>query len=163
MCIRDSAHTLKLEVRTEGLYADGGYGKPTKLTQRVNGTFDTGAPIRSYYTAVKAANGTITAIDQVNPEESRTTRYERITPATPSPAALADLAGDYYSDELDVTYTIGVEGDHLAVRSIWMPDPVSLTGVIKDRFESGSGTLGVVAFDRDAQGKICLLYTSRCV
>lgn len=148
------AHTLKLEARADGLYADGGYGKPNKLTQRVNGTFDTGAPIRSYYTAVKAANGTITAIEQISPDDSRTTRYERITPTTPTPAALADFAGDYYSDELDVTYTIAVEGDRLAVRSIWMPDPVSLSGVIKDRFESGSGTLGVVAFDRDPQGKI---------
>jgi len=148
------SHTLKLEARADGLYADGGYGKPNKLTQRANGTFDAGPPIRNYFNAVKAKDGTITAIEQVAPDDSRVTRFERITPTTPTPAELADLAGDYYSDELDVTYTIGVEGDHLAVRSIWMSDPVSLTGVVKDRFESGSGSLGVVAFDRDAQGKV---------
>lgn len=148
------AHSLKLEARTDGLYADFGYGKPSKLTQRANGTFDSGPPVRSYFNPIKAADGTITALEQVTPEESRTTRYDRITPATPTAAALADFAGNYYSDELDVTYTIAVEGDHLAVRSIWMPDPVSLTGVVADRFESGSGMLGVVAFDRDAQGKV---------
>jgi CubicO group peptidase (beta-lactamase class C family) len=148
------AHTLKLEARTDGLYADGGYGKPTKLTQRANGTFDAGPPINSYYTTIKAADGTIAALEQIVPNDSRVTRYDRITPIAPAAAALADFAGDYYSDELDITYTIAVEGDHLAVRSIWMPDPVSLTGVIKDRFESGSGMLGVIAFDRDAQGKV---------
>jgi len=110
--------------------------------------------VRSYFTTVKAANGTVTAIEQVTPDESRVTRYERITPTVPSAATLADYAGNYYSDELDITYTIAVEGDHLTVRSIWTPEPVALTGVVTDRFESPSWTLGAVAFDRDAQGKV---------
>lgn len=148
------AHTLKLEARTDGLYLDSGYGKPTKLTQRANGTFDFGPPVRSYFTAVKGANGTIAAIEQVTPDESRVTRFDRITLATPPAATLADYAGNYYSDELDATYAIAVEGDHLSVRSIWMPDPVALKAVVADRFESPSWTLGAVAFDRDAQGKV---------
>lgn len=148
------AHTLKLEARTDGLYLDGGYGKPARMTQRANGSFNSGPPVRSYFTTVKGANGTITAIEQVTPDELRVTRYERITPAAPSAATLADYAGNYYSDELDITYMIAVEGDHLTVRSIWTPEPVALTGVVTDRFESPSWTLGAVAFDRDAQGKV---------
>ena len=47
------------------------------------------------------------------------TIYPRFAPARPTATEMAEVAGDYRCPELDLTYAVAVEGDHLAARSIW--------------------------------------------
>jgi CubicO group peptidase (beta-lactamase class C family) len=56
---------------------------------------------------------------------------------TPSPAQLAEYAGNYFSEELDVTYKIKVEGDKLFYQFAREPQK-SLSPRIKDTFAAGS-------------------------
>lgn len=52
----------------------------------------------------------------VTVEGQKPTRFEAVELVSPSPAGLADYAGAYYSDELDVTYKIVLEDGKLYVR-----------------------------------------------
>jgi hypothetical protein len=61
-------------------------------------------------------------------------------PFAPTPAQLASFAGDYYSEELGVTYTVYVEGDLLKVR--FRPAQRStLTPLFADAFDGDGYTL----------------------
>jgi CubicO group peptidase (beta-lactamase class C family) len=55
----------------------------------------------------------------------------------PSLAQLAEYAGNYFSEELDVTYKIKVEGDKLVYQFARAPQ-MSLSPMIKDTFAAGS-------------------------
>ena len=61
-------------------------------------------------------------------------------------AALASFAGEYRSDELDVTYTVAVRDSGLVVQSS------TLHPVFKDTFVGDY--VGTVRFVRDARGVI---------
>jgi len=68
----------------------------------------------------------------------------------PTPAQVESFAGDYYSDELGVTYTVYVEGDLLKVR--FRPARrFTLTPVFADAFEGDGNT---IRFTRNASGTI---------
>ncbi|MGE7137190.1 serine hydrolase [Luteibacter sp. NPDC031894] len=80
-----------------------------------------------------------------------TTRgFVRITDPLPGPEALAVLAGDYRSEETEMTYTVRVEGGKL--RLTW-PRAYDLTleAVGGDRF---IGSRGTVTFAREASGEV---------
>jgi hypothetical protein len=65
-------------------------------------------------------------------------------------AALAEYAGDYRSDEVDVTHTWKVEKGKLAVSAGYRPLAV-LEPSYRDGFTAGGGVIDVV---RDRQGRI---------
>ncbi|MBX6365180.1 MAG: serine hydrolase [Gemmatimonadetes bacterium] len=79
-----------------------------------------------------------------------TVRYEPVDAVAPTAAELAAYAGDYYSDEAEVTYTVAVEDGKLVLRG--RPDwSVPLEPVYRDAFTSRRGLL---RFSRDAAGRI---------
>jgi CubicO group peptidase (beta-lactamase class C family) len=70
----------------------------------------------------------------------------RVAAATPTAAQLADLAGDYVSDEAETLLTAAVDGSSLVLKR--RPDAViRLTPLYADAF---SGSIGTVIFRRDA-------------
>jgi CubicO group peptidase (beta-lactamase class C family) len=76
--------------------------------------------------------------------------YEAAPLVTPSPAQLAEYAGNYFSEELNVTYTIKVEVDRLFYQ-IARARRTGMSPTIKDTFAAGS-----LQFDflRDSQQRI---------
>lgn len=79
-----------------------------------------------------------------------TIRYEPVDAVTPAAAELADYAGDFSSDEAEVTYTVAVEDGKLVLRGRpdWS-DP--LAPAYKDAFTSSRG---LVRFTRDGAGRV---------
>jgi hypothetical protein len=67
----------------------------------------------------------------------------------PTAADLAPFAGDYYSDELDVTYHLAVQGDGLGLSYRATPERV-LQPQRPDTFRAG---MLVLTFQRDASGR----------
>jgi CubicO group peptidase (beta-lactamase class C family) len=85
--------------------------------------------------------------------------WEAERPFAPAPDQLASFAGEYYSDELGVTYTIYVDGDRLKVR--YRPaQRFTLTPVFADAFVGNGCTL---RFTRAGTGTIdgLLIYAGR--
>jgi CubicO group peptidase (beta-lactamase class C family) len=75
--------------------------------------------------------------------------YEKVEPAKPARDELAALAGDYASEEAEVTFRVALEGDKLVIHR--RPDAViPLTPTYKDGFAS---SLGSVRFLRDSSGR----------
>ncbi|WP_233585291.1 hypothetical protein [Corallococcus sp. CA054B] len=73
-----------------------------------------------------------------------------MTEPKPTASALAAFAGQYRSDEVDMTYTVRVADGKLAIR--WpRRDEVVLEAIGGDRF---SGSLGAVTFTRAASGGV---------
>jgi CubicO group peptidase (beta-lactamase class C family) len=68
-----------------------------------------------------------------------------------SKAKLAELAGRYYSEELDATHVLRVEGDALVAQVGYLP-PERLVATRADHFESGDEWS--VDFTRDGRGQI---------
>jgi hypothetical protein len=79
-----------------------------------------------------------------------TTRYEPVTPASPTAVQLAAYAGSYWSDELDTRFTTVVRDGGLVLRSR-LGEETKLTPTFADGFTSPEGTL---IFARDARGKV---------
>jgi CubicO group peptidase (beta-lactamase class C family) len=120
---------------------------------RADGSFDVGPRRRYSFRAVRAASGAVVALERVQVSGLPSDRFERVARVTSSAAELARLAGDYRSDELDITYTIGVENGRLVARSQWLVDPILLTQVTADHFDSDSFRPTLVSFVRDAKGQ----------
>ncbi|MBL8269067.1 serine hydrolase domain-containing protein [Steroidobacter sp.] len=118
-----------------------------------DGGFEVGARRRHYYRAVRAANGQVEALDRVIISGAPGERFQRVTRVTSRPAELARLAGDYYSDELDITYTVAVEQGQLVARSMRLVDPVRLTQVTANHFDSETFRPTLIAFERNASGE----------
>src|SRR3546814_2220007 len=101
------------------------------------------------------ASGTITGFRKL-PElgtKDFVADCRRRPPVHPTPAELAPLAGDYHVSELDITYSIRLDGDHLVAASLWSSRPIRLVPVAPDRFDTDSIPLGSIAVERDAAGK----------
>lgn len=78
--------------------------------------------------------------------------YRRLTPASPSAAVLAALAGGYHSDELDALYTVAIADGRPVVRWPRHDDGVALEALGGERFFSRM--IGVVTFTRGASGQV---------
>ena len=76
---------------------------------------------------------------------------EPVDLVTPTEAQLTQYVGDYFSDELQVTYKIRIENANLLVKNIPGFDGVALKPTIKDSFTAGGPRF---QFVRDRQGKI---------
>ena len=94
---------------------------------------------------------------RVNTEGRQPVTFEAVTPALPTAEQLAEYAGDYYSDELQVTYKVVVENGKPFIRlgygrlgnNFRSKNP--LTPTIKDEFNGNSVS---VKFIRDKQNRI---------
>ncbi len=76
--------------------------------------------------------------------------YEKVERATPSVADLESMAGEYTSDEAEVTLKVAVENGGLVIHR--RPDTrIALTPTYRDAFSS---SLGSVRFIRNGQGRI---------
>jgi CubicO group peptidase (beta-lactamase class C family) len=76
--------------------------------------------------------------------------YEKVARATPTATELAALAGEYASDEAEVTFKVALESDHLVIHR--RPGAVfPLTPTYRDGFSS---ELGSIRFLRDAAGAV---------
>jgi CubicO group peptidase (beta-lactamase class C family) len=77
--------------------------------------------------------------------------YEAMQAMTRTPAQLSEYAGNYYSEELNVTYTLFVDGGKLALRrrrSKDMPlDPIFTDAFMRD-------DLGLLRFTRNRQNRV---------
>ena len=70
---------------------------------------------------------------------------------TPTLDQLAEYAGDYFSDELGVTYKIRLEDGKLFIKNIPAFDGLALKPTVKDSFTGGGPGF---RFGRDPQGKV---------
>lgn len=98
---------------------------------------------------IRGADGAIKGVEEASilgPPLS----YLRTTRSQPSPTALAALAGEYRSSELDVTYTLSMIKDRLMLTSLGFPDPMPLIPAEKDHFDP---PVGHVIFVRDGKGR----------
>jgi CubicO group peptidase (beta-lactamase class C family) len=77
--------------------------------------------------------------------------YEAVTLAAPSIDQLKEYAGNYYSEELDVTYKLYVKEDKLFCKYRYIIDGFHLEPTLKDEFQVPGAN---VKFSRDGQGKI---------
>jgi CubicO group peptidase (beta-lactamase class C family) len=78
--------------------------------------------------------------------------YDAIAPLSPAPAALAPLAGDYWSEELQAGYRIAVEQDSLVLHARGLPAG-ALLPTVRDEFEYPPAGL-TVRFLRGRGGRI---------
>jgi CubicO group peptidase (beta-lactamase class C family) len=85
---------------------------------------------------------------EVEGESSRD--LEPVDLVTPGPAELTEYAGSYYSEELQATYVLVLEGDKLVFKQRGAPQ-TGLVPTVKDSFAVGALT---VNFTRDARGGI---------
>ena len=77
-------------------------------------------------------------------------------PFVPKPEELAELAGDYYSEELDVTYALRVEGQGLALESGLAPVMYQSSGIIFAPVEADAVKYRFLTlrFQRDSAGRV---------
>ncbi|WP_426749697.1 serine hydrolase domain-containing protein [Myxococcus sp. Y35] len=123
-------------------------GTSTAFVPIGKGIFRPGASMHVWRFSVPSAQSpTRLSIKDVWP----TTRdFIRVTAPLPASAALASFAGQYRSDEVDMTYTVRVVDGRLVIR--WpRRDEVVLEAAGGDRFV---GSLGAVSFTRAAAGGV---------
>lgn len=78
--------------------------------------------------------------------------FEAMAPADADPARLPDFAGNYYSEEIDSTYTVAVKEGKLVLRRKKAAE-VAMTPAFRDAFSTLS-ILGTIRFTRDAQNRV---------
>lgn len=131
----------------------GTRGDGTHVVFRRDGSFDVDARSREYFRPV-IVDG-VTAIDRIPTGELPARRYRRIEPVSSPPEQLAKLAGDYRSEELDVTYTFTVRNQRLVVDCFWCAQPIELRQVTADHFDAPrSFAVRAFSFVRNAAGEV---------
>ncbi|MGD9599271.1 MAG: serine hydrolase domain-containing protein [Steroidobacteraceae bacterium] len=130
--------------------------EPTPMVFRDDGTFDLGSGEDESYRFLPRTDGEVHGFTRMTGEGAVGARllFRRVQPATPSAAGLAELAGRYFSPELDVTYDISVEQGRLVARSIWLVEPIEFTPGIVDRFDSPHWAMSTIVVVRDARGRV---------
>lgn len=146
--------SFRLEVRDGTLVHCWGSMEPSKLTVRVDGTVDFGAPEQFSFIPVVDAAGDVIGVDIPQAGSGRPQRFRRIGSADAPPDDLSEYAGDYRSPELDITHSLTVEGDGLLAQHLWSNRSVPLARVIADRFESTDALMISLVFRRDVEGRI---------
>lgn len=80
-------------------------------------------------------------------------RAKKIAPYVFTAEMMEELTGDYYSDEITTTYSIGIIDSSLVVRHR-KHDDFTLNNVSKDVFETTAWFFGTVKFERDENQNI---------
>jgi hypothetical protein len=78
--------------------------------------------------------------------------YIRVPASSPSPGQLAEYAGLYYSEELEVAYRVGTGNGVLTVTHRYEPE-VTLEPAYDDAFAARDGSR-IFRFTRDDQRKV---------
>jgi len=73
---------------------------------------------------------------RVRVEGQPPSEYESVPLASPTPTQLAEYAGNYFSEELNVTYALKLEGNKLYYQRARAPQTI-LSPMIKDTFAAG--------------------------
>ena len=84
-------------------------------------------------------------------------KYVKVSRWAPTSAQLDALAGDYYSEDLDATYTLFVESGRLGVRTLWFTEPQRLVPTFADHFDGvseGAHSDLTISATRRADGSI---------
>jgi CubicO group peptidase (beta-lactamase class C family) len=140
---------LQLEVKDGVLRA---VGSPDPLVPIGDGVFRVGTFKYEWRFSAPAAGAPAHAPRELRILENWPTprMFTRLTTPVPSAAALAAYAGQYRSDEVDMTYTVGGENGKLSVR--WARGAaLTLQAVGGDHFIDGIYT---VTFTRAASGDV---------
>jgi hypothetical protein len=112
------------------------------------------APRRFVVTFVRKGDSLAVRVDV---EGSPVREYRRVADTKPKVAALRALEGQYFSAELDVTWTLVVRDGALVLeRSRW--DPAPLSPMFGEVFQSEDGF--VLAFRRDSRTRATILEVS---
>lgn len=151
--IYPSYPSIAIERRDAGLFAHID-GESKALVFRKDGSFDAGSRTHGYFRPVLAKNGAVTAIDSIQVSGLQPERYGRVVTEISTAQALAAYVGDYYSDELDITYTVAIEDGKLVARTLWGVEPIQLVQVTADYFDTKQWVPYTFAFVRDAKGGI---------
>ena len=77
--------------------------------------------------------------------------YQRLDPADEIPPTLPDYAGQYHSDELEMSCSVQVKEGRLVLQHRRHGE-IPLRPVARDRF--GGSDLGSLQFERDSGGKV---------
>lgn len=139
---------VSLATRDGRLVYRTGFGE-LPMVFRADGTFEPTPRNWTYYRPFRLrhdARGGVDAFEIVDPLMQQTEVFERAVPVTPTASELAQLAGDYRSSELDVTYSLTVQNGALLGRSMRMSEVMRFTPATRDRFDT---RLGVIEFVRD--------------
>ena len=144
-----------LEKSKGGLVAKTSGQDDREVIFRNDGSFDFGDEDRlwgTHYRVKRAANATVAAIEELGNEmvHGRRTVYRPIEPVRPERADLTAIVGDYFSDTLDITYSLYVRNGALCMKSIWSPKAICLRPTAVDHFE-GDWPMHDVAIERDGQ------------
>jgi CubicO group peptidase (beta-lactamase class C family) len=90
-------------------------------------------------------------------EGERAMVFEKMQPATATPADLAEYAGRYYSEEIDTAYAVSLEGPSLVIKRQKYPD-TTLVPAFRDGFTALELSVVLpfvtVGFTRDAQSRV---------
>ncbi len=76
--------------------------------------------------------------------------YQKLAAPSLAPPQMGEYVGDYHSDELEVTYSVALEGERLLLRRRFLP-PADLCPVARDRFRCQDFDL---CFTRDDRNRI---------
>ena len=129
----------RIHVKDGKLFYERGPGNETELAPHGNGRFSMiGAPVP---TEVLFASSGAAREMHVTSAGQPTLVFQEVQPFTPTPADLAAYAGTFYSEELDTTYTISVEGGRLVLRTRRQYEPVPLDPVFADTFRRPGGPM----------------------
>jgi CubicO group peptidase (beta-lactamase class C family) len=144
---RPTGRVLTIVAGDAGLRIEGGAGPANALIPESDSTFRSATGDRTL--RFDAAGGL-----SVTAQNGDVEPYERVVPASPSPAELAAYTGTYDSDEAEVTLRVAVADGALEVTR--RPDTrLILRPLYRDAFAAGG--LGVVRFRRDARGGVVAL------
>lgn len=149
---------LTLRAAQGGFTVQGLGDEPQPLRFWPDGSFGAGEHGGPRYRAIPGTDGAVIELEPVklagstNPPEEK---LSRVATQASSGAAIAALAGDYRSDEIDATYRLTVEEGKVVLRSLWLAGAQPMVETATGRFEAGSGPLRGLRFtvERGADGK----------
>ena len=142
--VNDDRWTLSLK---EGKLVDRGGAVLSPLS---NERFQVVGSSRQLIFETSSQGGRPLRLRQID-EGSKPQIYEAVPAMTPTPAQLNEYAGNYYSEELDVTYTLSVQGGKLALRRRRSKD-MPLDPAFTDAFRRDD--LGLLRFTRNKQNRV---------
>jgi hypothetical protein len=77
--------------------------------------------------------------------------YETVSLVSPTPGQLEEYTGNYYSDELEVTYKLLVREKQLVLKEKYITETTPMKPTVKDEFQVPGGT---AKFIRDKGGRV---------
>ncbi|MBL8268161.1 serine hydrolase domain-containing protein [Steroidobacter sp.] len=135
----------------------------TPIVFRTDGTFDLGDEERrkgDYYKVINEGSRIVALVDGKVGGEGRPARYSRVQPIDPAHLDLRPFVGTYRSTELDVSYSVYIDGDTLKARALLAPEPLTLKPLYQNAFSGGSWTFGHIAFERKGKAHATALIFS---